>query len=340
MWSCRPLTIIILNKYDCVSCVNFFKKVHECFNTYVYICISQEQTSPSIRRDTTDTTAETAFVPYNVTPVMTVTHQQLSLPWGVAIHPQSGDVYATSFGDSALCTFNGKIYNFISYTRKWKTPNDTVISLSRPTGITIAPDGRLIIAEDSRIIIIKDGTVIKSWGLVGQSGSGLGEFSGIYDIALGESGLIYVTDHRNDRVQVIDPITSDIKIFHDDMPGHPTAVTINPVNGDILVAGEQPPFVQVFDAHGRSKNLVSLSYVPRGLFVDPRGFIFVTDITNEAIRIYDPMWNEAQSFGQYGICPSCFYNPVGIAVNSQNEDLLVMDHSNSRIQIFRKITRP
>ena len=310
-----------------------------------------DQTSATVLADTTphDVTTEAAFVPYNTTAVMSVTHQQLARPYGVAIHPQTGDVYVISEGNNALCVFSRRTYDFISCTHEWQTPNNTVISLTGPRGITITPDGRIVLGDVSRLIMIEDGVVTKSWGRSRQRGNGLGEFSNIFDITVDGSGLMYVPDYNNRRIQVIDPITSDIHLLAQDViSGRPTAVAINPVNRDILVATDNPRLVVVFDDRGRYKLHKSflyasdglLAYIPYGLFVNQRGYTLITDYHNHAVHIYDPMWYRVQLIGQPGSCSSCFNHPIGITVNSENEDLLVTDYHNNRIQVFSKTTRP
>jgi DNA-binding beta-propeller fold protein YncE len=47
-----------------------------------------------------------------------------------------------------------------------------------------------------------DGNFMTKWG---SSGSGDGEFSGPDGIAVDTSGNVYVSDFRNDRVQVFSP---------------------------------------------------------------------------------------------------------------------------------------
>ena len=94
----------------------------------------------------------------------------------------------------------------------------------------------------------------------------------------------------------------------------------------------------VLDDRGRYKYNVSLSYIARGLFVNRLGYIFIT--MYDAVHIYDQMWHEVQSFGHLGSCSSCFNYPMGITVNSQTEDLLVMDYNNNRMQVLTKTTRP
>ena len=305
----------------------------------MFICIPQDQTSSTVLADPTthDVTTEAAFVPYNVTPVMSVT-QPLLVSRGVAIHPHTGDVCVPNLANNALCIFSGRTYDFISCTHEWQTPNNTVISLSGIQGIAITPDGSIILRVSMRIIMIENGVATKSWGS-GQVQNALGEFNGIMDIAIDDTGLIYVSYFRNSILQVIDTITSDIRLLSQEaIHGYLRDITINPVNKDILVITADPLLVLVLDDRGRPKRNVSLSYKANGLFVDRRGYIFIT--TYDAVHIYDPMWHEVQSFGRYGSCSSCFNNPHVITVNSQNENLLVKDYSNNRIQVFRKTTRP
>ena len=293
----------------------------------------KDQTSSTVLADTIthDGTTEVAFVPYNVTPVMSIYGE---FPYGVAIHPQTGDVYVVGYFNNALCRFSGRTYDYISCTSEWQTSNNTVITLYSLRGITITPDGRIMLGGRIRVIMIEDGVATKSWGRSTQ-GNELREFSYIQDIAVDGSELIFVADYSNRRVQVIDPITSDIHILGQDaISGRPAAVTINPVNRDI-----NPHLVLVFDDRGRYKRNMSFSYKPHGLFVDRRGYIFMTD-SNHAVHIYDPMWHEVQSFGHQGSCFSCFTYPSSITVNSQSEDLLIMHNFNNRMKVSRKNTRP
>ena len=155
---------------------------------------------------------------------MSVTHQQLSRPEKGAIHPQTGDVYVISQRYNALCVVSGRTYDFITCT-----PNNISLPYANViVGIAITPDGSIILSDCCRVIMIEDGVVTKSWGS-GQPGNGLGEFNTIYDIAVDGSGLIYVADTSNLRIQVIDPITSDIHLLgQDDISGGPIVVAINP----------------------------------------------------------------------------------------------------------------
>jgi len=81
----------------------------------------------------------------------------------------------------------------------------------RPTGVAVANNGDIFIADGhatnksnaGRVVkFSKDGRFIKEWG---RKGSGPGEFDEPHDIFVGGSrGWVYVTDRRNNRVQVFD----------------------------------------------------------------------------------------------------------------------------------------
>ena len=81
----------------------------------------------------------------------------------------------------------------------------------RPTSVAVARDGAIFVADGhapnkfgtGRVVkFSKDGRYIKEWG---RKGSAPGEFDEPHDLFVGGSrGWVYVTDRRNNRVQVFD----------------------------------------------------------------------------------------------------------------------------------------
>ena len=84
-------------------------------------------------------------------------------------------------------------------------------AFDRPTGVAVAPNGDIFVSDGhapnkygtGRVVkFSKDGHFIKAWG---RKGSAPGEFDEPHDIFVGGSrGWVYVTDRRNNRVQVFD----------------------------------------------------------------------------------------------------------------------------------------
>jgi len=74
-------------------------------------------------------------------------------------------------------------------------------------------------------------------------------------------------------------------------------------------------------------------YSPYGVTINSTGNIFVSDIDNNRIQIFDFEGNFLSTFGSEGNENGQFNYPRGITGNSKG-DILVCDESNHRIQIF------
>ena len=281
-------------------------------------------------------TQTTAYVAYGATPSMQLTDtSSLSGPWDVAVNQQTGFVYVASLSNNRLCIFNGISGYFIQCLSQWQTSNNEVISLYRPRGVTLTRDG-FVITDEHRVVVIESGVVTQVWGWTGQAGTQLGQFNEPRGTAVDRSGRIYVADHNNDRVQVIDPSTGDIQLLGSGADARfPNSIAIHPISNDVMVTIGAPHSVVIFSHNGEPKRTVPLSYWPNNLFVDFQGYMYISG-HNNLIQVYDNKWTLIQSFGGTGSCPGCFGVPLGIQVNNGNGDLLVADHSNNCVKVFRK----
>jgi DNA-binding beta-propeller fold protein YncE len=291
-------------------------------------------TSTTTATSTTTNTMGYVFVPYNVTPAL-VLSDKLKMARGIALHPQTGDVYIIDSYKLCIFHYNG---SFVSCTATWSTTNGKIMNLVRPQSITVTPEGRLIIADLYRVMVIDNGIVTRVWGSKGKSGSNLGQFNYPSDTAVDDSGRIYVADYYNKRVQILDPNTNNITlldapVLYDSL----VAIAINTVSGDVMVAMSKG-YVLIFNDRGEYKQKVSLSHRSDSIFVDVRGFSYVTDIFYDAVHIYDHMWKLKQTFGKQGTCSGCFNKPIDILVNNNNGDILVADNQNNNIQVFSSIS--
>ncbi|MCG2722916.1 MAG: 6-bladed beta-propeller [Thermodesulfovibrionales bacterium] len=172
--------------------------------------------------------------------------------------------------------------------------------LKRPAGITIDEE-RLYVADTHhhKIFVFskKDGTFLFSFG---KNGTGNGEFNYPTNIFIDKSGLLYITDSLNFRVQIFDK------------HGH---------------------FISSFGKHGDGSGDFSK---PRGIAVDSDGHVYVADALFDTVQIFDRDGRLLLAFGKTGRGNGHMVLPAGLFIDEQDR-IYVVDSSNQRIQIFQYV---
>ena len=104
-----------------------------------------------------------------------------------------GLVYVTDRGNTRVCVWS-KEGNF---QRAFTTKND-------PLYIAAAGDNHLVITADSHTVMVYtlEGQLVHEFGGFGGFGSDPGRFSTPHGVCVDDSGLVYVADYNNRRVQV------------------------------------------------------------------------------------------------------------------------------------------
>jgi uncharacterized protein (TIGR03663 family) len=178
---------------------------------------------------------------------------------------------------------------------------------NRPRGVAVAPDGTVYVAdtENHRIQhLAADGSVLQTWGSFSASTQNApapeGLFNEPWGIAVGPDGSVYVADTWNHRIQ---KFTSDGKFIK---------------TWGFGISQTDDPFG---------------FYGPRAVAVNAQGDVFVTDTGNKRIVVFDSDGNFLTKFGETGLGPGQFDEPVGLAVDKAGQ-VYVADTWNQRIQVF------
>jgi gliding motility-associated-like protein len=217
----------------------------------------------------------------------------------------------------------GSIYiadAFNNRIQKWRPGADSGVTVAGIGGGGSAPDqllgpssvfldakGNMYVADNGNSRIQKfapgstDGiTVAGANGI----GAGANQFNGIEKVFVDQQGYIYAADFGNNRVQRFDPGSTSAS------------------NG-ITVAGG--------NGAGTAANQVA---IPRGLYVDAAGNIYVSDEVNDRVQ----EWAPGAAFGVTiaggngeGGLQNQLYKPKGITVDGQGY-VYIADASNNRIQ--------
>jgi hypothetical protein len=139
----------------------------------------------------------------------------------------------------------------------------------------------------------------------GTAGTGNGQFAtgiGPRDLAFDGSGNLFVTDRGNNRVQ------------------------------KFTVSGTNPTYASQFGAAGTGNGQFN---APDGIAIKTsNGRIYVTDVGNTRVQIFDASGIYVTQFGSSGTGDGEFSNPIAVAVNQSNGDVYVVDASNDNVQQF------
>ena len=217
-------------------------------------------------------------------------------PCGVAVIDKMILVVDCELHCIVVFTFNG------DYVRSIGQKGSRELEFNEPMGIGVHPKTHKIFIADfgnCRIQVLNCDLTFST--KFGSEGSGNGQFKKPWGVAFDSSGLVYVADAGNHRIQVF------------------------AVNGTVtfkLKFGEQ--------GHGKGQ----LSW-PSSLAIDRMNqLLYVTEDDNNRISVFTLTGDYVTSFGKKGKIEGEFLLPHGIAVDEDGLDIVVADYYNNRLQIF------
>ncbi|MEM5495415.1 6-bladed beta-propeller [Hoeflea sp. AS16] len=176
-------------------------------------------------------------------------------------------------------------------------------NLTKPEGVSVAPDGRIFVADyDTGDVKIYDASY--TWlQTFSEYGSELGqnfksEFTDIRD------GKYYMPEAGNHRVNIFDLDGNFIKAFGD--------------GGDTEPNAEE----------GLLNN-------PESAKFNSEDKLFVADLKNDRVQVYDADGNFLFGFGETGSGEGQMKSPAGIGFDA-NDNVYVSEIGNDRVQVFSK----
>ncbi len=175
---------------------------------------------------------------------------------------------------------------------------------------------------------------------IGSQGSGNGQLDEPTDVSIDAAGNIYVSEGKNNRIQVFDKDGKSLRTFQpsgDDALKEPWSVAVAP-DGSIYVSDTWNYRIMKYDANFNllwktDQSTLGL-YGPRDILVLPDGNILVADTGNKRIaKLSGADGSLLGSFGSDGTGQGQFNEPVGLALGPDG-NIYVADTWNGRVQVF------
>ena len=167
-------------------------------------------------------------------------------------------------------------------------------------------------------------------------------------VACSQSGLVYVADRNNHRIQILHSSDlSFLKMFGQQGCGpsdlcNPWDVGVDS-QGFVYVVDAGHSCIKKFSSHGEFKlqigtygNKADELICPLMIAIDANDFLYVTDRTSQKLNIYDSFGQFYLSIGVQGGCGNDlgqFKEPIGVAV-SKTGHVYVSEVGNNRVQVL------
>ena len=228
------------------------------------------------------------FNPYLAKHTSIRTIDGLNTPTGVAVS-DDGHVIVTECWGNCITVLDREGKKVKSFTSSGN------IKFSSPRGVAVTPDNFILVTDDHKIQkLTMDGKLIAS---VGRQGSKPLEFNVPIGITISPTtGHIFVVDHNNHRIQVLNP--------------------------DLT-------FSYSFGSKGSAEG--QFRY-PRFIAIDNQGLVYVSDCYNHHIQVFTSEGKYISQFGTRGSGPGQLQSPTGLVIN--NNLLYVVEYSNHCVSIF------
>lgn len=217
-----------------------------------------------------------------------------------------------------------------------------VIGLGRPAGIAIDSKGRIYVADTFRGAVFVFDLGAKTLDFIGADGRG--KLANPYGIAIDNNDNVYVSDTKLKRVNVYDNsgnLTAAITKIGNETIVNPAGLAIDAERNRLLIADSRGHKIFSADlsqlnrgaSFGKRGEGDDEFNFPNSVAVDHQGRIYVADMLNFCVKVFDKDFKFLARIGEHGTGFGMFDRPKGVALDSQDH-VYVVDSSFSNFQIF------
>lgn len=223
-----------------------------------------------------------------------------------------------------------------------------VDAFSWPEDVAVAPDGTIWVADTRNSRLEHWNSDLSCVGAptclpdIGSKGPGLGQFNYIEGVTVDSTGVVWVADTDNNRIETYNPSNGAFAIYGSAGSGtcqfdDPQSVAVSP-SGAIYVADTGNNRIVEMTVSGGECTNFSASYStglsgPQGVALAGDGTVWVANSGDNAIvHLTASLTNIGDGFGSFGTGNTQFNNPHSLAVFGNT--MYVADTYNNRVQVY------
>jgi sugar lactone lactonase YvrE len=208
-----------------------------------------------------------------------------------------------------------------------------------PVSIAVDASGAVWVLDKKKSKIIKlseSGSILSSFG---ASGSERGELDDAEDLAISSTGVIFVADTGNNRVQIFSNGGVFLKEISSDISGkldEPVAVAIDPQN-ELYVLDKGRAVVSTYSAKGEPLGVFGKQPDGSDLLVKPVALMATHDevfvVDSNQVKVFSHKGQYIRSFAAPGNGPGELAEPVAIT-STGDTTFAISERNNERVQTF------
>ncbi len=247
--------------------------------------------------------------------------------------------------------------------------------LNQPSAVAVDPQKRIWVLDGVNSRLVGFSSKGKYLTQFGQKGSDPGEFKSPLGLTIDSEGLLYVADSKNHRIQILDEaggFLSELYISPDKYGclADPTDIVLDKGKQRVIIVdndnhrlliyrwkyklSDQKPVVSdekkaetapEKEANAQAMELISeiggVGYeegnfrYPYSACIDTAGNIYVTDVINTRVQVFNPQGEFIRSIGEWGIEKGQFFRPQSICIDRQGRVFVGENYDKiGLIQVF------
>ena len=213
-----------------------------------------------------------------------------------------------------------------------------------PVSVAVDRSGAIWALDKKKASVVKldeSGNILAA---IGTSGSRKGEFDDAEDFAISSTGIIFVADSGNRRVQAFSSDGVFLKEIRSDASGKledPAAIALDPRDG-LYVLDKGRALVSIYSAKGDPLGVFG-KQAGEATLVKPVGLMATHDevfvLDSNQVKVFSHSGQYLRSFASGGNGPGELDEPVAICATG-DATFAISEHGNKRLQSFTTLHKP